>query len=72
MRTGMTPLQALQSATIEAARMMNMDKDVGALRAGSYADVVAVAANPIDDISALRRINFVMKGGEVIRDDLRP
>lgn len=66
---GMTPAQALRSATIEPARMLGVDGEVGVLKPGYYADIVALDADPIADIAALRTIGFVMKGGKVIRDD---
>ena len=62
---GMTPLQALRSATIETARMLAADDDIGSLEVGKYADIVAVSVNPVDDIKALRDIRLVMKGGEI-------
>lgn len=68
---GMTPAQALRAATIEPARMLGVDAEVGALKTGYYADIVAVNADPTQDIAALRTINFVMKGGKVIRQDPR-
>ena len=66
---GMTPLRALQSATTESARMLGKEADIGRLAPGKYADIVAVDANPVKDIKALRTISFVMKGGAVVRDD---
>ncbi|WP_414903109.1 amidohydrolase family protein [Sphingomonas flavalba] len=63
---GMTPLQALRAATIEPARMLGVDKQVGALRPGYLADIVAVDGDPTADIRALRTISLVMKGGKVI------
>lgn len=66
---GMTPLQALQSATSESARMLGKEADIGRLQPGKYADIVAVSANPVQDIRALRTISFVMKGGDVVRHD---
>lgn len=66
---GMTPLQALQAATIEPARMMGLRDDVGAIAPGQFADIIAMDADPTRDISALRTIGFVMKGGKVFRDD---
>ena len=66
---GMSPLQALRSGTIEAARMLRMTGDVGSLQPGRYADVVALDANPLADIHALRTIGFVMKGGRIVRSD---
>jgi imidazolonepropionase-like amidohydrolase len=70
-KAGMTPLQALQSATTQAAKMLQMDADLGTLSQGKYADIVALDADPIKDIHALRTIGFVMKGGVVVRDDSR-
>ena len=67
---GMTPLEALRSATIETARMLGAEDDIGSLAVGKYADIVAVPADPAADISALRRITLVMKGGTVYRDEL--
>ncbi|MGV3479594.1 MAG: amidohydrolase family protein [Sphingobium sp.] len=66
---GMTPAQALRAATIEPARMLGVDKDVGQIKPGYYADIVAVDADPARDIRALRTISFVMKGGKTIRND---
>ncbi|WP_200933131.1 MULTISPECIES: amidohydrolase family protein [unclassified Sphingomonas] len=63
---GMTPLQSLRSATIESARMLGVEKEVGALRPGYLADIVAVDSDPTVDIRALRTIGFVMKGGKTI------
>ena len=67
---GMTPLQALRSATIETARMLEAEDEIGSLAPGKYADIVGLPADPVLDISALRRLNFVMKGGQVYRHDL--
>lgn len=66
---GMTPLQALRSATIQTARMLEADDEIGSLTAGKYADIIAVNADPLQDISALRGLDFVMKGGRVYRHD---
>jgi imidazolonepropionase-like amidohydrolase len=66
---GMTPLQALRSATLAPAKMLGVDRDLGTVTPGKYADIIAVSANPLNDIHALRTISFVMKGGAVIRDD---
>ena len=68
-KAGMTPLQALQSATTQSAKMLDMEADVGTLTAGKFADIDAVDADPLKDIHALRTIRFVMKGGVVVRDD---
>ena len=67
---GMTPLQALRSATIETARMLEADNEIGSLEEGKYADIVAVDGDPTHDIKALRNILLVMKGGKVYRNNL--
>jgi imidazolonepropionase-like amidohydrolase len=66
---GMTPLDALRAATLQPARMLGVEKEVGSLTAGYYADLIALDNNPAQDIRALRTIKFVMKGGQVIRHD---
>jgi imidazolonepropionase-like amidohydrolase len=66
---GMAPLEAIRSATGRAAELLRREGEIGTLAPGAYADLVAVAGDPLQDISALRRVAFVMKGGEVIKDD---
>jgi len=68
---GMTPSQAIQSATTVAAKMMGWQDQIGSLEKGKYADIIAVSADPLKDITELGRVKFVMKGGEVIRNDLK-
>ena len=67
---GMTSLQALRSATIETARMLEAEDEIGSLEQGKYADIVAVNKDPTQDIKALRNILLVMKGGKVYRNKL--
>ena len=67
---GMTPLQALRAATIEPARMLVADADIGSLEVGKYADILAVPEDPTEDIKVLRDIRFVMKGGRIYRNEL--
>jgi imidazolonepropionase-like amidohydrolase len=50
--------------------MLGVEKDVGSLAVGHYADIIAIDGNPAQDISTLRTIKFVMKGGQVIRDEV--
>ncbi|RYD60065.1 MAG: amidohydrolase family protein [Sphingomonadales bacterium] len=71
-KAGMTTLQSLQAATIQPARMLGLDKDIGSITVGKYADIIAVPVNPMGNISALRQLNFVMKGGDIMRDDVDP
>ena len=67
---GMTPLQALRSATIEPARLLEAEDEIGSLGTGKYADIVALDKDPTQDIRALRNILLVMKGGKVYRNEL--
>jgi imidazolonepropionase-like amidohydrolase len=67
---GMTPLQALRSATIECATMLEAKDEIGSVEVGKYADILAVTADPTKNISALRNIVLIMKGGKVYRNDL--
>jgi imidazolonepropionase-like amidohydrolase len=64
---GMTEAQALQAATINAATLMKRD-DLGVIRKGNLADIVAVTGNPLKDISVTESVSFVMKGGVVYKD----
>jgi imidazolonepropionase-like amidohydrolase len=66
-RYGMSPMQAIQSATTSAAALMGWSKDVGALSPGHYADMIAVAGDPLADIGALETVAHVLKGGELIK-----
>ena len=66
-RYGMTPMQAIQSATRNAADLLGKSDVLGSLKAGKYADVVAVSGNPLDDISVLEHVKFVMKDGKVYK-----
>jgi imidazolonepropionase-like amidohydrolase len=68
---GMTPLEALHAATTVAAEIMGWQDRVGTLEKGKYADVVAVTGNPLNDITELERVKFVMKAGTVVRNDLK-
>ena len=65
-RGGMTPLEAMQAATIHGAELLlSLDKDLGAIEPGKYADLVAVAFNPPRRHQVMEKVKFVMKGGEV-------
>jgi imidazolonepropionase-like amidohydrolase len=67
---GLPPLEILRAVTINAAEMLGWQDRVGAVEAGKFADLVAVAGDPLADISELERVRFVMKGGQIIRNDL--
>ncbi len=67
---GMTPVQAIRAATSEAARLMGWQDRVGSIEAGRFADLVAVAGDPLADITELERVKFVMKGGRVFKNEL--
>ena len=69
-RYGMTPMQAIQSATMEAARLLEQTDNMGAIEPGKYADIIATSGDPLADISELERVRFVMKGGAIMRDEL--
>jgi imidazolonepropionase-like amidohydrolase len=69
---GMTPAAALQAGTINAATEMRWQNDVGSITKGKFADIVAVSGDPLANISETERVKFVMKGGEVFRNDLAP
>ena len=66
----MTPASAIQAATINNAEVMGMLDQVGSLEKGKFADLIAVSGDPLADITELRRVKLVMKGGKVIRNDL--
>lgn len=67
---GMPPLDILRAVTINAAEMLGWQDRVGAVKPGKFADLVAVAGDPIADITELERIRFVMKDGQVVPNDL--
>jgi len=64
---GMTPLQAIQAATSNAAELIGWSGKVGEIQPGAYADLIAVEGDPLADITALERVKFVMKGGSVAK-----
>lgn len=66
-RHGMSPARALRSATLDAARLLGREEELGSLSPGKYADIIAVRGDPLADISALEDVAFVMKGGRVHR-----
>ena len=68
---GMTPMQAIQAATANAAEALGRTGDVGAIATGRYGDLIAVAGDPLADVTRLQSVAFVMKGGEVVKSPAR-
>jgi len=68
---GMMPVQAIRAATSEAAKLMGWEDRVGSVEAGKFADLVAVKGDPTADITELERVQFVMKGGQVFKNELK-
>jgi imidazolonepropionase-like amidohydrolase len=64
---GMTPMQAIQSATSSAADLLGHSSEIGSIKQGKFADIIAVLADPLQDISVLEKVNFVMKDGKVYK-----
>lgn len=67
---GMTPTQALRTITFNSADLIGRSKDVGTIEPGKYADIIAVNGNPVQDITLMQRVGFVMKGGVIYKDTL--
>ena len=68
-KLGMTPLQAIQSGTINDADLLGWSDKVGSIEPGKWADIIAVDGDPLQDITTLQRVKFVMKGGEVVKNE---
>ena len=68
-KLGLTPLQSIQSATINAADLLGWSDKIGAIEAGKWADIIAVDGDPLQDVTTLERVKFVMKGGEVVKNE---
>jgi imidazolonepropionase-like amidohydrolase len=64
---GMTPMAALQADLLNGAKLLGWEGEIGALKQGYFADVIAVPGNPLDDITAVQKVSFVMKGGVIYR-----
>ena len=67
-RWGLTPMQALQSATVNAAELLGWQDRVGSISVGAFADIIAVKSDPLKDITVLETVDFVMKGGAVVKN----
>ncbi len=68
-RLGMTPLQAIQSATINDADLLGWADKIGTIEPGKWADIIAVDGDPLQDVTTLQHVKFVMKGGEVVKNE---
>ena len=66
---GIPPLYAIQAATVSASQLLRHEQDLGSITAGKFADIVAVPGNPLEDISVMRKVSFVMKQGVVYKLD---
>lgn len=66
---GMTPLQAIQSATINSAQLLQQDQQLGQIKSGYFADIIAVDGNPLEDITVMENVSFVMKDGQIYKDN---
>ena len=64
---GMTPMQAIQAATVNAADLLGKGELVGSLKPGRYADMIAVSGDPLADISMLEHVDWVIKGGKIVK-----
>jgi len=71
-KAGVSALEVIRAITVNAAEMLGWQDKIGAVEPGKFADLVAVAGDPVADITELERIRFVMKDGKVIRNDLQP
>ncbi|MEM7353037.1 MAG: amidohydrolase family protein, partial [Acidobacteriota bacterium] len=65
---GMTPMEAIQAATVHAAELIDWPDDVGSLAPGHYADLIAVAGDPLTDVTVLENVALVMQGGRIVKD----
>ena len=65
---GMTPAEAIGSATVTASELLGMQDKIGTIEVGKFADIVAVPGDPVKDITVLQKVDFVMKGGRVEKD----
>ncbi len=70
-RFGMSALAAIQAATLSGADLMGWGDRVGEISAGKFADIIAVSGNPLEDVKELERVKFVMKGGVVVKNEIK-
>src|SRR6266705_4493786 len=68
-KLGLTPLQAIQAATVNDADLLGWSDKVGTIEAGKWADIIAVDGDPLKDVTTLEHVKLVMKGGEVVKNE---
>lgn len=68
--SGMTPLGIIQAATVNAAELLGWQNRIGTIEASKYADLIAVTGDPVQDITELEHVRFVMKGGRVVKNEV--
>jgi len=71
-KAGMPPVDVIRAVTVNAAEMLGWSDRIGSIESGKFADLIAVSGDPIADIDELERVRFVMKGGQVVRNELSP
>ncbi|HTY42601.1 MAG TPA: amidohydrolase family protein, partial [Thermoanaerobaculia bacterium] len=65
-RLGLSPLEAIRTATSNAAELLGLTGQIGVAEKGAYADLVAVAGDPLADVGVLKKVDWVMKGGQIV------
>jgi len=68
-KNGMPPVEALKAATVNAADLLGLSSEIGTIEAGKSADIIAVAGDPLADVTVLKSVGFVMARGEVVKDE---
>ena len=70
-KRGMTPLEVIRAATVGASELIGLQDHLGTIEAGKSADLIAVEGDPLTDITLLRNVKFVMKGGVIVKNQLQ-